>query len=81
MLPSGSKTQNPPDLLGSDRFKALVAALRQRFDLVVIDTPPIGPVVDPLIVSQVVDKTLFVVRWAATEREMVAHSIAAARRP
>jgi exopolysaccharide transport family protein len=75
VLPSGSKTKNPPDLLGSDRFKALMAALRQRFDLVVIDTPPIGPVVDPLLVSQVVDKTVFVVRWAATAREMVAHSI------
>jgi len=75
VLPSGSKTQNPPDLLGSDRFKALIAALKQRFDLVVIDTPPLGPVVDPVIISQVVDKAVFVVRWAATAREMVAHSI------
>jgi exopolysaccharide transport family protein len=75
ILPTGSKTKNPPDLLGSDRFKALMATLRQKFDLVVIDTPPTGPVVDPLLISQVVDKTVFVVRWAATAREMVAHSI------
>ena len=74
-LPSGTKTQNPPDLLGSDRFKALIAALRGRFDLVVIDTPPLGPVVDPLIISQIADKTVYVVRWAATAREMVAQSI------
>jgi capsular exopolysaccharide synthesis family protein len=74
-LPTGSKTQNPPDLLGSERFKALVAALKERFDLVVIDTPPLGPVVDPLIVSQVADKTIYVVRWAATAREMVEHLI------
>jgi exopolysaccharide transport family protein len=74
-LPTGAKTQNPPDLLGSDRFKALIAALKERFDLVVIDTPPLGPVVDPLIVSQVADKTIYVVRWAATAREMVAQSI------
>jgi exopolysaccharide transport family protein len=74
-LPTGSKTQNPPDLLGSERFKAMIAALKERFDLVVIDTPPLGPVVDPLIVSQVVDKTIYVVRWAATAREMVAHLI------
>jgi capsular exopolysaccharide synthesis family protein len=74
-LPAGGKTQNPPDLLGSEKFKLLIDQLRDRFDLIVIDTPPIGPVVDPLIVSHLVDKVVFVVRWAATAREMVAHSI------
>jgi capsular exopolysaccharide synthesis family protein len=75
VLPSGAKTQNPPDLLGSERFKALIEALRTQFDLVVLDTPPMGPVVDPLIVAQAVDKVAFVVRWAATPREMIAHAI------
>lgn len=74
-VPSGSKTQNPPDLLASDRFKALIATLRERFDLVVIDTPPLGPVIDALIISQIADKTVYVVRWAATARELVAQSI------
>jgi len=75
LLPAGGKTQNPPDLLGSERFKSLIAALREKFDMIVIDTPPIGPVVDPLIVSHVADKVVFVVRWASTAREMVEHSI------
>jgi len=75
ILPAGTKTQNPPDLLGSDRFRALIAELREEFDLVVVDSPPIGPVVDPLILAQVADKVVFVVRWASTAREMVAHSI------
>ncbi|PWB84030.1 MAG: hypothetical protein C3F11_03420 [Methylocystaceae bacterium] len=74
-LAAGGKTQNPPDLLASERLKALVAALRREFDLVIIDTPPLGPVVDPLIVSHLVDKVIFVVRWASTAREMVLHSI------
>ncbi|MBG0811720.1 polysaccharide biosynthesis tyrosine autokinase [Methylosinus sp. H3A] len=74
-LPAGGKTQNPPDLLLSERLKTLVATLRQQFDLVVIDTPPMGPVVDPLIISNLVDKVVFIVRWASTAREMVAHSI------
>lgn len=74
-LAAGGKTQNPPDLLASERLKALVAALRREFDLVIIDTPPMGPVVDPLIVSHLVDKVIFVVRWASTAREMVLHSI------
>jgi len=75
ILPGGGKTQNPPDLLASERMRALVAALRVEFDLVIIDTPPMGPVIDPLIVSQLVDKVIFVVRWASTAREMVTHSI------
>jgi len=74
-LPAGGKTQNPPGLLLSERLKTLVASLREEFDLVVIDTPPMGPVVDPLIISNLVDKVVFIVRWASTAREMVGHSI------
>ncbi|MCW2284305.1 exopolysaccharide transport family protein [Rhodoblastus acidophilus] len=75
VLPAGAKTQNPPDLLGSEKLKLLLEALRAKFDLIVVDTPPLGPVVDPLIVSQLVDKIVFVVRWASTPREMIVHSI------
>lgn len=75
LLPAGSKTQNPPDLLGSDRLKQLIAALKQKFDLIIVDSPPMGPVVDPLIVSHIVDKVIYVVRWASTAREMISHSI------
>jgi polysaccharide biosynthesis transport protein len=75
VLPSGAKTQNPPDLLASERMKALIAALRAEFDLIVVDSPPMGPVVDPLIISNRVDKVIFVVKWASTARELVAESI------
>jgi capsular exopolysaccharide synthesis family protein len=75
-LPAGGKTQNPSDLLGSERMKRLVEILRGRFDLIIVDTPPAGLVIDPIIVSHLVDKIIFVVRWAATPREMVAQSIA-----
>jgi succinoglycan biosynthesis transport protein ExoP len=70
-LSAGNKTQNPPDLLGSERMKGLVETFRQSFDLVIIDTPPAGPVIDPVVVSQLCDKIVLVVRWAATAREMV----------
>jgi exopolysaccharide transport family protein len=74
-LAAGNKTQNPSDLLGSERMKSLVASFKQTFDLVVIDTPPAGPVIDPVIVSQISDKVILVVRWAATAREMVKHCV------
>jgi polysaccharide biosynthesis transport protein len=70
-LSAGDKTQNPPDLLGSERMKSIVAVCREAFDLVVIDTPPAGPVIDPVIVSQLSDVIVLVVRWGMTAREMV----------
>ena len=75
VLPAGARTQNPPDLLGSERLKTLVAQLREKFDFVLIDTPPMGPVVDPIIASAFVDRVLFVVRWASTAREMVQRAV------
>jgi polysaccharide biosynthesis transport protein len=75
VLPAGGKTQDPMDLLGSERFRALILALREKFDLVVIDSPPLGPVMDAAIISSTADKVLFVVRWASTPRELVANTL------
>jgi Mrp family chromosome partitioning ATPase len=59
-------------------MKALIAHLKETFDYVVLDTPPVGPVVDAVIVSNLSDKTIFVVQWAATPRELVETAIAQA---
>ena len=75
IIPAGSKSLNPTDLLGSERMKALLSDLRETFDYVVLDTPPVGPVVDPVIVANLADKTVFVVQWASTPRELVETSI------
>jgi capsular exopolysaccharide synthesis family protein len=71
VLPAGSKSLNPPDVLGSERMKALIAYLKETFDYVVVDTPPVGPVVDSTIVAQLADKTIFVVKWNSTPRDLV----------
>jgi capsular exopolysaccharide synthesis family protein len=75
VIPAGAKSLNPPDILGSERMRGLVNYLRENFDYVVMDTPPVGPVVDPIIVAGLADKTIFVVRWASTARELVQSSI------
>jgi succinoglycan biosynthesis transport protein ExoP len=71
VIPAGSKSLNPPDILSSERMKAVVAQLKDKFDYVVIDTPPVGPVVDAVIVAGLADKTIFVVRWASSPRQLV----------
>jgi len=76
VVPAGGDTQNPSDLLGSDRLKKLIEQLRTNFDLIVVDTAPMGPVVDAVIVAQhLADTVVFVARWASTAREMVRRSV------
>ncbi len=75
-LGAGSKTQNPTDLLGSERMKSLIARFKDEYDLVVIDTPPAGPVMDPVVVSQLSDKIVLIVRWGTTARELVKQCVA-----
>ena len=75
VIPAGSKSLTPSDVLGSERMKALISRLRENFDYVVLDTPPVGPVVDSVIVSNLADKTIFVVQWASTPRDVVQTSI------
>ena len=41
----------------------------------VLDTPPVGPVVDPVIVAGMADKTIFIVQWASTPRDLVETAI------
>jgi succinoglycan biosynthesis transport protein ExoP len=74
VLPAGRKAQNPPDLLSSERMKRLMTELRTQFDFIIIDAPPLEPVVDTRVLLTLADKTLFVVRWQSTPREIVARN-------
>src|SRR5262249_6773016 len=71
IIPAGAKSLNPPDVLGSERLRTFVAQFREKFDYVVIDSPPVGPVIDSVIVAGLADKTIFVVRWASTSRDLI----------
>ena len=75
IIGAGTKSQNPPDLLGSERMKQLIAATRDAYDYVVIDSPPLGPVIDAKILASLADKIVFVVRWQDTTRELVGRTV------
>lgn len=59
------------DLLNSQAMANLVAELRSRFDLVVLDSPPVMPVSETQVISRMADTTLFCVRWDSTQRDIV----------
>lgn len=58
---SGAVPPNPSELLENSSFSALIKALRDTYDYVIIDTPPIGSVVDASIVAQKCDGAILVV--------------------
>lgn len=75
VIPAGRLVPNPPDLLRSERMKALIGELAQRFELVVIDSPPVSVASDARIMTRICDATLLVVRWAETPREIVRQAV------
>lgn len=64
MILSGPVPPNPAELLSSKKFAELVEATKKEYDYVVIDTPPIGQVIDPAIVAQQTDGVIFLVSQA-----------------
>jgi exopolysaccharide transport family protein len=66
VIPAGGAAPNAADLLMSQRMRDLITELRGEFDYIVIDTPPLLPVVDALALATVADKVLLIVEWDQT---------------
>lgn len=62
---------NPVDLFASQRMKSIINDLRERFDLVILDSAPIMAVPDTRILAGLVDKTIFVLNWDSTPKKVV----------
>jgi non-specific protein-tyrosine kinase len=68
LLPAGPVPSNPAELLNGRRAKDVFARLRDQFDLVLIDSPPVLPVTDAAILSQYADATLLLAAAGQTRR-------------
>jgi len=69
--PSGPVPPNPSELIGSPKMAEFIARAKNEFDTVIIDTPPVGIVTDALLLSQLSNVNLFVVRQRYTTRGSV----------
>ena len=69
VMTSGPIPPNPSELLGSQKMKDLVEQLKQRYDVIIIDAPPVGIVTDAAILSTIVDGTILVIASGKTEIE------------
>jgi len=69
ILPSGPIPPNPAELLNSERMKDLLEDMKEKFDVILLDTPPILAVVDALIVSTLADGMVFIIQAGKTARK------------
>lgn len=74
LILAGGRATNPPRLLRSDRMQELLERLKAEFDVVIVDAPPVLPVVDSAIISSLVRATLLVVRYGVTHQGDLAES-------
>lgn len=79
LVPAGDVTRVELETLADGRFAALLKKWQQRFDLVLLDSPPVLPVADARILARQVDGTILVVRERTSRRPDVLEALASLR--
>jgi exopolysaccharide transport family protein len=75
IITAGRVPPNPSELLGSDNMAALLKILSEKYDRVLIDSPPVTAVTDAVLLSRMVDSVLLVIRANKTPKKIVKHAI------
>jgi capsular exopolysaccharide synthesis family protein len=75
VLPAGPLPPNPAELLSSNKMREVIDTLRERYDIVLIDSPPLLPVTDPVVLAQQADATLVVVASSQTKKGQLQHAV------
>jgi capsular exopolysaccharide synthesis family protein len=75
VMPSGPIPPDPSEILGSQRMADLIGSLRQDFNRIVIDSPPIAAVTDAVVLSKFTDGTVYVIRAHETVRGVMVNGL------
>jgi capsular exopolysaccharide synthesis family protein len=74
-IAAGPPAANPTDLFTSGPMHATLAELSKRYDVVLLDSAPVLAVADTRCLNRLVDHTVFVIRWSATQRSTAREAI------
>lgn len=75
VITSGESVPYPHVILSSDKFRNLIANLKEKYDYIIIDSPPVLLVTDSLILSDIVDATLFVINQKIAKKSDVKEAL------
>jgi capsular exopolysaccharide synthesis family protein len=75
VITAGPTDENPQRVLRSPPLTRLLTAARDAYDLILIDTPPVLAVMDPVIMASMADASLLVVKWRTTPRRSVVKAL------
>ncbi len=70
-IPAGPTPPNPAELVGSARMRSMLEELREQYDFVILDSPPVLPVTDAVVLAREVDGVVQVVKGHDTPRELI----------
>ncbi|MGD0623085.1 MAG: polysaccharide biosynthesis tyrosine autokinase [Thermodesulfobacteriota bacterium] len=75
ILPSGDNPPNPSELLCSEKMEIVFSALREQYDFVLFDSPPVFLTSDPIILAQRVDGVIIVTRSGETNKDIFKEAV------
>lgn len=70
LIPCGTRAARGPELLGSSAMVDLIKTLRSQYQVILIDSPPLGAGIDPFVLSTVTGNAILVLRAGETDREL-----------
>lgn len=74
MIFTGAVAPNPSELVSSKLFTLLLEEMRKRYDYIIVDTPPVNPVIDGALIAKKCDGTVLVIENGVTERAQALHA-------
>ncbi len=75
VIACGTRHHHGPELLGSAAMRDLMASLKSRFNVIIVDSPPLGAGIDPFVLGTATGNMLLVLRSGETEREMAENQL------
>ena len=74
---SGAIPPNPSELIGSELMRNMIAELKEKYDVVLFDAPPVMAVTDAAVLSQLINQFILVVRFGSTDKDSINHTLTA----
>ena len=79
-IPVGKNPPNPAEIIASKKFQEFIDSQKEKYDMILFDTPPIISVTDPILLSRKVDGVLLVLKFAKTDRQVAVSAVEALKK-